>query len=491
MILINPRFDRLTKLGIFSRYVPISLPIGVGTLAGYLLANGKKAKILDDQITPIDEQILVESVNGLNKPYIFGLSCFTAGSIRAYEIATMIKRIFPDAFVVMGGIHPTVLPNEVLSHDEVDIVVRKEGDQTVIRLYEALKSGQDFKKIIGISYRDEKNQILHNPDAPVFENLDDLPMFPYHLFEKNINQYNLGFILSSRGCPYDCIFCSQRRISGRSYRFTKPERVIDELDLLINKYGQKTISFFDDNFVVDRERTKKLCNLMFEKKFFLQAAFDCQTRGDAIDEEILGYLKKAGFTTIGFGLETGSERLMRLLNKNETVEANIRAIKLAKAHGFRVMGSFILGLPTETKEERKLAYRLACDLDIDVVKFNNATPYPGTELYNIAKKEGRFNPGNGWENLSACSTFVDGPFNQSPLSYFPITTTEKELRKDILRANFFFWLTPKRIIKILTSGSVVGGWLVLPKRWYLKPREWLGIFRLGSRSIASFLKALI
>jgi len=135
--------------------------------------------------------------------------------------------------------------------------------------------------------------------------------------------------------------------------------------------------------VVNKERTKQVCNLIVEKGYHKKADFGCQTRGDAIDQEILEHLKKANFTSIAFGMETGSERMMKIINKGETVEQNVRAARLAKEYGFKVMASFIMGLPTETKEERKMTFDLANSLDLDYAKFNNATPYPGTELYDI------------------------------------------------------------------------------------------------------------
>jgi len=490
MILINPQFNRIKKLGIFSQYVPLSLPISLGILAGHLLAKGKKAKILDDQIKPITGEVLKECTKDLETPYLFGISCFTAGIGRGYEIAELIKKVYPDSYVIMGGIHPTVLPEEVLQNKQVDIVVRKEGEETIIKLYEALKNKQDYTHILGISYKNKNGEMVHNPDAPLFQNLNLLPNFSYNLFAEHIDKYNLGFILSSRGCPYDCIFCSQRQVTGRSYRFFETKRVVEEIDLLINKYKQIDINFFDDNFIVNKERTKELCNLMYQNGFPQKATFTCQARGDAVDEEILEHLKKAGFTTIGFGLETSSERLMKLINKGETVEQNIKAIKLAKKYGFNIMGSFIFGLPTETHVERYQAYQLAKKLDLDFIRFNNATPYPGTELYKMALLEGRLKAGDNWENLSACGTFSEGPFSQAELAYCPAGTSEKELRRDILRANFFFWLTPKRILKILTRGSVPGGWFVLPPKWYLKPKEIYYITLLGLRTGLSIIKML-
>ncbi len=491
MILINPQFDRVSKLGDFSRYVPISVPIGLAILAGYLQSKGKTVKILDEQIKPVSEELLREYVRDLKPPYIFGISCFTAGIGRGYEIAKIVKSKYPEAKVVMGGIHPTVLPEEVLNSGDVDIVVRREGDETLNLLYDLIKKGEDYSQLLGISFKNKEGQIIHNSDAPLFSDINLLPPFPYHLFEDHRDKYNFGFIFSSRGCPYNCIFCSQRSISGGNYRYLSSPRVVAEIDLLVNKYGQKYISFFDDNFVVDKNRTKELCQLIRERNFPKDVIFDCQTRGDAVNEDILQELKSAGFKSIFFGLETASERLMKLINKGETVKQNFAGVKLAKKIGFQVSAAFILGLPTETREERRQAYKMAKELSLDNVRFNNATPYPGTELYNIAIKEGRFNPGKNWENLSACGTFVESPFKSSPLSYCPLTTTEKELRRDIARANLFFWFSPVRICRILTSGNVGGGWLSLPNKWYLKPKEWYYLSKMGLRLFLSLIKSFI
>lgn len=491
MILINPQFNRDKKLGIFSKYVPISVPIAIGTLASYLMSKGKQAKILDDQVTPITAEVLHEYVKGLSQPYIFGISTLTAGCGRAYQIAELIKKEFPGAYVIMGGIHPTVLPEEVLSNKNIDIAVRREGDETAVLLYDALKNGRDYTKTLGISYRDKEGKIIHNPNAPLLADLNQLPPFPYHLFEPHADRYELGFILSSRGCPYDCIFCSQRQISERWYRYLKPQRVVQELEVLINKYKIKEIGFFDDNFVVNKNYVKELCELICEKGLNKKATFSCQTRGDAVNDEILDYLKKAGFNNICFGLETGSERLMKMLKKGETVEQNKTGVKLARKHGFTAMASFMFGLPTETKEDRKMAWQMVKEIGLDIARFNNATPYPGTELYEIAKKEGGLNPGENWENLCACGTFVEGPFHQAPLAYCPTTSTPKEVRRDILKANFFFWVKPKQIFELLKTGSVATGWFILPKKWYLKPKEWYYMGILATRVILSYIKTVI
>lgn len=474
MILINPQGQ---KLGDFYRYLPVSPPIGIGVLASYLLSQNKNVKILDENVIPITERLLGDFVRDLSRPYIFGISCVTAAIERGYKLAEIIKRRYPYSKVIMGGIHPTVLSEEALQSGFVDIVIRGEGEESLSLLYEAIKEGHDYTKIPGISFRRDNNTV-HNLPARLFPDLDLLPSFPYYLFEEHLDKYNFGFILSSRGCPYNCIFCSQRLISGRRCRYIAPERVIKEIDLLINRYNQKSIVFVDDNFTTNKERVKKLCLLMDMNRFNEKAKFHCQVRGDSVDVETLEYLKIAGFKYIDFGLETASERLMKLLNKGETVEDNIKAVKLAKKFGFRVSGTFILGLPTETEEERKQAYSLAKRLDLDYVRFNNATPYPGTGLFEIAKEEGRLYIDKDWSNLNACGSLVGGYFSKTRLAYVPKTTTEKRLRKDIFKANMSFYLRPKTILRIFKEGMIPPGWFVLPKAWYLKPKEWYHISRL-------------
>lgn len=486
MILINPKVQKLGRIGPF---VPMYPPIGIGSLAAYFISQGKQVKILDENIIPVNYDLLDNCVKDASLPYIFGISCLTAGIGRAYQLAKMLKSRYPDSKIIFGGIHPTVLPEEVLKSGYVDIVVRREGEEILDSLYTLIKNRKDYLTVNGISFLNNRT-IVHNPDAPL-PLLDSLPQFPYHLFENHSDRYNFGFIASSRGCPYNCIFCSQRAISGRMYRYFSPEKVMELLNILINKYKQKFITFIDDDFVANKERTKKLCTLIYENKFNQKAKFDCQTRGDSLTPEILEYLKMAGFRTINIGIETASERLMKLLNKRETVQDNIYAVKLAKKFGFQVSATFILGLPTETKEERWQAYKLAKELDLNYVRFNNATPYPGTELYEIAKRENRLNPGENWENLNACGTLVEDPFNESPLAYVPTTTSEKELKKDILKANLFFSLRPKRVIRLLVERAGPVGWFLLPKNWYINPKELYHLFLFGMNIFLSFLRTLL
>jgi radical SAM superfamily enzyme YgiQ (UPF0313 family) len=486
MILINPGYNRTQKLGAFARYVPLSVPIGIGYLSAYLTKNNCRVRIIDEEVSPIDAASLEACVEGLTKPYIFGISSLTASIARAHELANMIKQRYNDSVVIFGNIHPTVLPEEVLENKNVDMVVRGEAEEILTILYKRIKNRQNWDDVLGVSFR-KGSGFVHNQNAPL-PDLNKVPKFPYHLFDEHSDKYDLGFVASSRGCPYECIFCSQRSVSGRQYRFFPSDLVIESIEELIEKYGKTYITFVDDSFIINRERVFALCERIKQKGFHKKAMFDCQARGDRVDEKIILALKEAGFRTLHFGIETASERLMKLINKRETVKQVADGVKLAKRLGMMVSGTFILGLPTETRAERKAAYQLAKELSLDYVRFNNATPYPGTELCRIAQKEGRFNPGKNWENLNACGTLVESPFKESTLAYIPDTTSERALRCDILKFNLFYSFRLQSIAKILKERIASGGWLTLPEKWYLKIDEWIYLIKFAFRIVFLFLK---
>lgn len=478
MILINPASRG--SMGMISRYSAIGLPIGIGILAGYLLSKGKQAIVIDEQISPIDKYFFDNNdyFKNISKPYIFGIGCLTMNSGRGLEIARLLKSRYPDSRVILGGIHPTALPEEALSTGYVDVVVRGEGEETLLLLYDAIKNDKSCFDIEGISFIDGGN-IKHNLGRVLIQDLDAVPRFPYELF--NTSRYNLSFVTTSRGCPYNCIFCSQRLISERKYRFRSCEKIIEELDLLINKYGQKSLSFSDDDFLVNKKRVKLLCESIIQNKFNAKAKFGCQARVDNINEEILTYLRNAGFNFIGLGVETSSERLMRLLEKGTTVGKNIEAVKLIKKMGFSINASFLFGIPSETSKDRFEAYMLTKELKMDYVKFNNIVPYPGTKLLEMARNEGTLNISKNWKNFNSVEGVVEGLFSKTKLPYIPINTTEKELRKDLVRANLYFYLS--NIPSLFAPREGNPGWFLLQKKWYFNPKEYYYLIKLALKVI--------
>lgn len=477
MILIN--IASPNRMGMISHYSAVTLPINVGILAGYLLSKGRRVEIVDELIDPIDESLenIKRHLEKMTRPYIFGISCLTINIGRGLEIAKLIKASYPDSKVIFGGIHPTVLPDESLNSQAVDIVVRGEGEETLLLLYDAIKNNKSYSGIVGISFK-EDGRIRHNQDKALVEDLDTISKFPYELFDPA--KYNLGFVITTRGCPYNCIFCSQRHVSGRRYRFRSNEAVVQEIDLLVSKYGQQQISFLDDNFLVNKKRIKTLCDLIVQKKLHTKARFACQTRADNVNEETLGYLKRAGFLNVGMGIETGSERLMQIINKGETVKDNIKAARLLKKMGFVISAFFMFGLPSETKKERFNTYMLAKGLRLQYAKFNNIVPYPGTRLFEIARKEGALNIEENWRNFNSVGGVVEGIFSRFKLPYVPKGNKERTLKGDLVRANLCFYLSkPSTLSSLLKRENP--DWFSLSKRWYLDIKEYYHLLRLVMR----------
>ncbi|MEW6386718.1 MAG: radical SAM protein [Thermodesulfobacteriota bacterium] len=467
MLLINSSPQNALK--IFQPFLPIFVPIGLGYLVAACREQGVPVNFLDEQVEDRILEKVVQSARNMSPPYIFGFSVLTAALKRALDLARDIKARYPDSVVVFGGIHPTARPDEVLAYDQVDLVLGGEAEQTLVELYHRVKGGQDYTHIPGLSYK-KNGRIKHNPWAGKFIDLDRLPPFPYELF--NRKPYNLGFVISSRGCPYNCIFCSNRIVTGKKYRYLSAENIADTLEMLYHRYQQTFVLFLDDNFLVNKERIYRLLEEIRRRGLHQKMTFSFQGRGDNADYRLLKEMYACGFKSVFFGMETASERLMQIIKKGETVEQCIRAVKMAKDLNFHVSATFIFGLPTENHADRLDAIRLARDLRLDQVRFNNATPYPGTELYHLALDEQRLKVQGLYENFISVSTFIENPFQKTPFSYVPSGNTEKDIRADILFGYLYFYLDLKKL-----------------KAIFLKPKQGVGWFSSGEK-LVEFLKKI-
>ncbi|MFA6609424.1 MAG: radical SAM protein [Candidatus Omnitrophota bacterium] len=434
-------------------------------MASVLIASGlSQPRIIDEQLDPLDDDKLKALMASMKEPRIVGLSVLTINSGRAYEIAEMVKRIDPKAVVVLGGIHPTVLPEEALSHDGVDVVVRGEGEKTFEELVRLVMSGKRYNEIQGISFRGE-DKITHTPDRPMIDNLDEVPPFPYHLFEKDRDKYpSFGGVFTSRGCPYKCTFCSSRSISGIKYRYFSIERSIHEIKLLIEKYGQKTIWLMDDNIAANKGHFISLLDAIMKEGLHEKACFHGSMRGDNISDEILDKAKAANFKMISFGLETGSESLMKIINKGETVEDVANAIRMTDKKGIAAATTVIFGLPTETKKDRRDAIKLAKSLPLSSIRFNILTPYPGTPVFAKLQAENKLFIKKNWGNFA-----VQYMWEGDDLPYVTDGTNVYELMFDTMFANLSFYLSFSGIKRMLKSSFAGGNVITLDCKWYSLP----------------------
>lgn len=458
MILIKPSIHKLSQSRLITPFIYNTFPTSLGFLAAYLRKyNGITPGIIDENITLLEGERLIELIKNDTGPKIIGMTVLTISSYRAYELASLIKNIDKEYLVVLGGIHPTVLPEEALDNPGVDLVVRGEGEDTLSDIVNRYGSGGRYDSLAGISFKKD-GKVVHN-DKRVLIDLERIPPFPYDLFDSTYLHYrDFGTVISARGCPYDCIFCSQRAITGQKYRYMSNERVLNDIELLIEKYRQKKIWFMDDNFLVNKSRALSLIDGIMAKGFHKKAGFCAEMRGESVTAEIMKRMKEANFYIASFGMETGSQRLLDMVNKNEKVEDNIRAIKLAHEAGIGTSATFIFGLPTETRKERLDTARLTRSLPLDDARFNVAVPYPGTKLYDIAKKEGRLLVKPNWSNFNV-QFYMFG----DDIPYVPENTNKYRLMLDTFIANLSFNLRPRTLINFFTA-PVAGGMVVtLPK----------------------------
>jgi len=444
MILINS--SPKNALGIFQPFLPISVPMGIGYVAASLESNGIDFSIVDEQVEEDAIGKIAQYVKKMEPPYIFGFSVLTATLRSALTLSKKLKKQYPDSVTIFGGIHPTAMPDEILTYDSVDVVLRGEGEYIIVDLYRHIKGQRDFSHLESISFI-RCGHIVHNKQADIITDIDKLPSFPYHLFEGN-PQYDIGFVMSSRGCPYNCIFCSNRVTTSKAYRYRSTENVINDIYLLHDKYNQKKVTFFDDNFLVNKERIFSLTSEIRKRGFHKDMTFAVQARGDNANEEILKELYQSGFKNIFFGIETASNRLLKLVKKGETIEEIVEAVRLSKKIGFHVSATFIYSLPTEKHLDRMKSLELSKALNIDMVRYNNATPYPGTELYQMALRENRLNVQGLYQNFISVSTFIEKPFQKIPFTYVPEGNTEPEIRKDLLFSYLSFYLDYRKLEQI-------------------------------------------
>jgi len=474
ILLINPAINPASQNKIVNDIIVNVLPTSLGALAGYLMHKGiDSIRIVDEQVDYLYDEDLSHVIQSLAEPRIVGISVLTINSKRAYDIADKIKQIDPKTHVILGGIHPTVLPEEALQHRGVDIVVRGEGEETFVELIQSIENDKYYRDVKGIVFRSDDN-IIYTPERPLIMNLDEIPPFPYHLFEKDRKKYHtFAAIFTSRGCPYKCTFCSSRNISGTRYRYFSVNRVIEDIKVLADRFNEKVIWFNDDNPAAHRGHFIELLDGIIREGLHKKVEFHGSMRGDNITDEILDKAKQANFKMIAFGLETMSEPLMKVIDKGETVKQVSDAIKKTDAKGIAVAATLIFGLPTETRQDRWHAIKAVRSLPLSSVRFNTLTPYPGTPVFESLKNDNNLRIKKDWENFA-----VQYMWEGDDIPYVPDGNNRYELLFDTMFANYSFYLSLNGIRRMIKSSFAGGNVVQLKEKWYLSPRTVWKLVRL-------------
>jgi radical SAM superfamily enzyme YgiQ (UPF0313 family) len=385
VLLLNPSW--FSKEGnIWRKISGLMPPIGLAYIASYLESKGVKVKIID---VHAEEEGLEELLDkcGMNPGHI-GITAVTMTFKSALEAAAMCRKKFPAAKITMGGVHPTILPEQALSSPAVDYVIRGEGE----RSYYELVSGTAPEKVKGISFR-KGNGFVHTEEGPVAEKLDDLPMPAYHLLPVKKYRPTTGSykrlpaisIMATRGCPGKCTYCLGSYLGGR-VRMHSARYIVDVIKKLQADYGIKEINFYDDTFTAFKMKVREFCRMLIDEKVDL--TWVCFARVDFIDMETLQLMKQAGCHQIMYGIESGNEEILKNIKKMTPLEKAKEAVDMTKKAGIECRAAFMLGNPGETEATMKQTMDFAKHLDPDIALYNIATPYPGTEMYSWAKEKG-------------------------------------------------------------------------------------------------------
>lgn len=434
-ILINPYDENAVKNGLGL----ISPPINLMYLGGALEDASYDVGILDDDLEQLEKKEIYKLLSK-EDPQLVGVTATTSTIKNALEYVKLVKEVLPNCLTVIGGPHPTFMPIETLkSCPELDVVVIGEGEKTMEELTgkSVDKDNGILMDVKGIAYRDNGN-IKLNPSRELIEDLDSIPFPARHLvpFESySTTQGKTSDMITSRGCVFNCKYCSSSRIMGKKFRTRSPENVADEIEHLMDRYKLENIAFMDDTFMLNKRRAEKIAEEINTRG--LDIGFVASSRVDMVNKGLLEKLKSAGLTTLYYGVESGSQRILNLMKKGITLKQAENAVRSAKDVGVEVLTSFILGYPGETTEEMDKTINFSIKLNADYSQFSILTPFPGTPIYQELKKKKLLDTEN-WKKYTVM---------KSVIKYEELGLSGKLVENKLAKAYIKFYARPKYLLK--------------------------------------------
>ncbi|MFA4989437.1 MAG: radical SAM protein [Candidatus Omnitrophota bacterium] len=503
VLLINPNSSLINKNWAYKKFFTPIAPLGLAYLAGILKKNGFEVSIIDQFADKMPDAVLLNIIKD-RKPDVIGFSALTPVIRDVRRLALAIKELSGKSKIVLGNIHATCFPQEVLSEGTADIVVRGEGENTLVELCQRLSRNKGLEGLPGISFKID-GQIVHNPEREVIADLDSLPYPAWE--ELNLDNYTevplvaikkaRAFpIIASRGCDFRCYYCSQDKIY-KQVRYRNLNKVIDEMEYFYNNHGIKIFGFSDAYFPFDETSGLEFCASLIKRNLNKKIEWCTETRVDKVTPRLLEAMKEAGVHLIMYGVEVGNQRIMDSLNKGTTLEQARFALQQTRKAGILSQGLFILGLPGESIRTCKDTINFAKELDCDLVKFNVAMPYPGSRFFEDYKRMNKIS------NPERFTSWFDWVNFSEDFIYTPQGMDSNILRYLQRRAMLEFYARPKVILRHLLRGTIryenilYGGFWLLSlfysgvlkrlKLWisnkYPRGKKWNFLFpRIGKKS---------
>jgi len=439
----------------------LEYPIYLAYLVAVLEEAGIDVHFIDGVADDLSVQAFVDKAKKIG-PDIIAMECSTPSILKDLHTAKKLKEEIEDTFIVLMGSHPTYFHREILSENKfVDAIARGEFDLTIRDLALALQEAkQQLQHVDGISYR-EGEIIKINKYRSLIQDLDSLPFPARHIVKSDsyreavFTGKNCTTIVSSRGCPHQCIFCLwPRTMYGKKFRRRSPVNVVDEIQHVVDEYGVDEIYFDDDCLTLDKNRLLKICEEIVRRN--IDVKWMCQARVDNVDLEILEAMKKAGCHYIKYGVESGSQDLLDAMKKGITLDEVRKAFKATKKVGIKTQAFFIFGLPWETPETVEQTIEFAKEIKPDSAQFAVVIPHPGTELYDLCLQKGWLKY-ESWEDFDCRKALIetDNLSIEDPTKYRSQAYRKFYLRPIyILRTSLKLW-NPKEARRIVKSAKSV------------------------------------
>ena len=390
-----------------------SPPLGLAYIAALLEQHGYEVKIVDalaEGLKTIEKTkkwfrvgLTEKEIKKIVKDYqpqVVGISgAFTAYIKDSLRCAQLVKRVDPKVIVVFGGAHSSSNFKEVFKNKNVDFIVKGEGEQVFLDLIKTIEAKKNPKQVRGLIFRQGKG-VKVNPPGRISQNLDQLPFPARHLLKMGIYfkraeefgeflmRQPQGGIISSRGCPGNCVFCSIHSVWSYQWRARSPKNVVDEIEHLINQYGVREIAFLDDNMTLDKKRTIQICNEIIKRKLDIKWCTPNGVALSALDKPMIKKMKEAGCYRLTFGIESGDPEMQKFIGKIVPFKRTKSLIDYANNIGLWTAGTFIIGFPFEDEASIRNTIKYARECGIDYAVFYVLAPYPGTRVHEICKKSG-------------------------------------------------------------------------------------------------------
>ena len=422
-------------------------PLGLAYIASVLRTARYKVFFLDNRILCLNRSALKDKIKEISPDMVL-LSSMTPLWPASIALSRLIKDISPAILVGVGGPHLSVYPEESLSIRSLDFGVYGEGENTILDVLKTIEDGGTPDNVRGCIFR-KNGKVVVNAPREAIDNLDSIPfpavdLFPYkEYFALSVRQPFFTMI-TSRGCPYTCNFCYQGYL-GR-YRSRSPENVVEEMEILINKYQIKELILFDETFAVIKERALKICGLIRKKN--MKFKWDIRTRVDLLDEEVLKSLRSAGCSRIHLGIESGDNETLQRMRKGIDIEGVVRKVNLAKKFGFELRGYFMLAYPGETCGGIHRTIEFAKNLPLDWASFTITIGLPETNIYNEGLDK-RYFYIDYWKEYAKGNILSLKPY------FIPDGLDEEELYRLKRRAYLEFYLRPRIVWNILKGLKLV------------------------------------